>query len=196
MSLKMWNGRPASRTAREPMRITAQIIAAGSGNLLVQGRSVYAGQDDINASSAGNRTITEKMVNFTGGQCPTTEAWDLFGLVADVTINGLASVLTEAKINAIAHNTLLIVHHAGQTYELGKLAHFMGPTNTVTQRAAAFVGFRRFAEALGIGPGEKFKVELKQLENITGGVAADERYNVDLTFDGEHYYLDAAAAKS
>ncbi len=190
-----WRGVPATKFRKEPILGVIAITAAASGNLLTQGQTYSALVDDVGESAAGGRTVVDYAQTITKGTIPTGVAYDVHGMFANVTVQGLASVLTEAKLNALAHNTVVIVHHQGQKYNLGRLANWLGPTNTVTQRAGNIVSFRKFAEPFELAPGDKFKVELRQLNNITGGVAANDVFNVDIELDATTYLLGAAAMK-
>ena len=171
------------------------ITAAAVGNLLTQGQTYSALVDDVGEFAAGGRTVVDYAQTITKGTIPTGVAYDVHGLFANITIGGLASVLTEAQLNALAHNTVVIIHHQGQRYNMGRLSGWLGPTNTATQRVGNIVGFRKFQEAFELAPGDKFKVELRQLNNITGGVVASAVYNVDIELDATTYLLGAAAMK-
>lgn len=157
----------------EPLRGAFQFTVAGGGTLAAN-VTVRAFVDGINQNAAGGLNLVQGDYSLQGGQIPSGVGYEAHGLSCYLHQDTFAAVPSELLVAGLGANVWLQMMYAGNYYNLGLLAEYLGPWGSPTGlNNVDFV--RRFGwpwmreqRPLVLEPGKQFWIEATTLRAMTG----------------------------
>ncbi len=157
----------------EPLRGAFQFTVAGGGTLAAN-TTVRAFVDGIGQNLAGGLTLVQGDFSLQGGQIPSGIGYEAHGMAGYIHQDTFAAVPTDLLVTGLGANVWLQMYYAGNYYNLGLLAEYLGPWGSpLALNNVDFV--RRFGwpwmkeqRPLVLEPGKQFWIEATTLRAMAG----------------------------
>lgn len=145
------------------------------GGVLAANVTKRAFVDAIGQDQAGGLTLVQGDYNLSGGLIPSGIGYEAEAMSGFIHQDTFAAVPSELLELGLGSNVWLQMQYAGQLYDLGLLAGFLGPYGVVPTNKNGVQFERRFgwpwmdvSRPLILEPGKQFWIQAQTLRPMTG----------------------------